>query len=65
MKLTDARSYLRQVDGQSYSYMKAWGLSIIKEAIRTIYNRKSATDSDIAMADRIHCKIIEFVHRHW
>lgn len=57
MKLTEAQSILREVDGSNYSWLKAWGLGWIKESIRTIRNRKSATREDHDIADRIESKI--------
>jgi len=34
MKLTDAQQVIQEVSGKQYSWLKAWGLSIIREAIR-------------------------------
>ena len=61
MKLTEARSILNQVSGKSHAWMKAWGLSYVNEAIRTIRQRKSSTDQDNHLADIISEKI----HRAW
>ena len=53
MKLKEAQSIIRELDQKSYWYLKAWGLGIIKEAIRTIWDRKSATDLDREYAERM------------
>jgi len=57
MRLEDAQSILREVDGKPYSWLKSWGLGIIKEAIRTIEDRVSATDADRERASGIKTKI--------
>jgi len=46
MRLADAQEIIREVHGKSYSWLREWGLGTIKEAIRTIENRVSATDAD-------------------
>ena len=61
MTLTEAQSVIRQVSGKQYPWLKAWGLSTIREAIRTIYARKSATDADVELAEDIERKL----HRKW
>lgn len=53
MKLIDARWVINQVDGKGYRYMKSWGMSTIREAIRTIQNRQSSTNDDKFRADVI------------
>jgi len=57
MKLVDAQSVVREVSGKSFSWLKSWGLGIIKEAIRTIENRVSATDADREYASDVKTKI--------
>ena len=57
MKLSEAQEIVRQAQGHSYSWLKAWGLSYIREAIRTIYNRKSATKADLEYAEELDRKI--------
>jgi len=57
MKLVDAQSTIREVQGKSFSWLKAWGLGTIKEAIRTIENRISATDADREYASDVKTKI--------
>ena len=52
MKLEEARSIMWEVDQRSYWYLEAWGLGTIREAIRTIWDRKSATDADREKAER-------------
>lgn len=46
MRLEDAQDLIREVSGRQYSWLKSWGLSTAKEAVRTIENRVSATDAD-------------------
>ena len=53
MKLNEARDIINQVDSKSYWWMKAWGISTIREAIRTIQDRKASTKSDKYRADVI------------
>ena len=53
MKLADARWVINQIEGKSYNYMKSWGMSTIREAIRTIQNRQSSTKDDKSCADII------------
>ena len=57
MKLKDAQSVLKEVSGKSYSWLQQWGLSIIREAIRTVHNRQSAIAADIERAQDIQNKI--------
>lgn len=57
VKLTEAQSVIREVRDHSYWWMKEWGLSIIKEAIRTIRDRQSATDTDLEHAESVSYKI--------
>lgn len=57
MKLVDAQSIIRQVQGRSFSWLKSWGLGTIKEAIRTIENRVSATNADREYASEVKTKI--------
>ena len=57
MKLTDAQSTLKEVSGKSYTWLQQWGLSIVREAIRTVHDRQSATDTDIERAQDIQTKI--------
>ena len=53
MKLVDARWVINQVEGKDYNYMRLWGISTIREAIRTIYNRRSSTADDRSRVDII------------
>ena len=57
MTLKEAQGIIREVEGRSYWYLKEWGLSIIKEAIRTIRNRKSSTKVDLEYANGVSLKI--------
>lgn len=57
MRLIDAQSTLKEVSGKSYTWLQQWGLSIIREAIRTVRDRQSATAADIERADDIQIKI--------
>lgn len=57
MRLADAQSILREVDGRSYSWLKAWGLGTVKEAIRTVEDRISATGADRERAEGVKQKI--------
>jgi len=61
MRLVDAQTIIRQVSGKSYSWLEAWGLSTIREAIRTIYDRKSATAEDLEHAEDVERKL----YRRW
>ena len=61
MKLVEVREILKEVDGKSYTYLRAWGLSLIKESIRTIRNRRSSTKADIQLAENVSTKIM----RQW
>lgn len=61
MRLDDAQSIIREVQGKSYPYLVQWGLSNIREAIRTINNRTSATDADRERAQDVDRKI----QREW
>jgi len=56
MKLAEAQSIIREVRGKSYSWLKAWGPSIIREAIRTIENRASSTPADREFAEDVKRK---------
>ena len=57
MKLTEAQSVIREVSGKSCSWICEWGLSIVRDAIYTIRNRKSATEVDRELADSVQWKI--------
>jgi len=57
MKLVEAQSVIRQVQGKGFSWLKSWGLGTIKEAIRTIENRTSATTADREYASNVKTKI--------
>ena len=57
MRLQEAREILHEVDDRDYRWMKQWGLSTIREAIRTVRWRKSSTKDDRIRADRISYKI--------
>jgi len=57
MKLVEAQQIIREVQGKSYSWLKAWGLSWIREAVRTIEARKSATDADRELAGDVKRKL--------
>ena len=57
MTLKDAQGFIREVEGRPYWYLKEWGLSIIKEVIRTIRSRKSSTKTDLEYADQVSLKI--------
>lgn len=46
MKLAEAQEILEEVQGRSYSWLRSWGLSFVSTAVRTVENRKSATDAD-------------------
>lgn len=59
MRLEEAQKVLGEVDGSSYSYLKDWGLSTVREAIRTVWDRKSATKEDRNRAD----SLLEHIHR--
>jgi len=57
MRLDEAQTIIRQTSGKSYSWMRQYGLSWIREAIRTIQDRKSATETDHEYADAAADKI--------
>lgn len=59
MKLEDAQSVLREVHAKPYAWLVAWGLSTIREAIRTAEARKSATAADKERANDVRRKISE------
>ena len=59
MRLKIAQGIIREVEGKSYQYLKWWGLSLIKEAIRTIQDRKSSTEADKRYAELVSLKINE------
>ena len=58
MKIVDARWTLTEVRDRDYQWLKFWGLSTIKEAIRTIRDRKSATTQDLQRAEQISTIIL-------
>lgn len=57
MKLVDAQSIIREVSGKSFSWLKQWGMGTVKEAIRTIEDRVSATEADREYAEDIKRKV--------
>ena len=57
MKLADAQSIIREVEGKQYTWLKAWGISTIKEAISTIKDRLLATIEDKEIAEGIEIKL--------
>ncbi len=57
MRLTEAQATVREVSGKQYDWLKAWGLGTIKEAIRTIQDRASATDADRELAADVERKL--------
>jgi hypothetical protein len=57
MKLNEARSILNEQDQNSVRYMREWGLSTIREAIRTVLARRSATQEDKELAWKISDRI--------
>lgn len=57
MSLNEAIQVLHEVHGQQYSWLKAWGLSTIRSAIRIVLNRKSASKEDIELAYGIKEKL--------
>lgn len=58
MRLIEARSIIHQVSGNTYPWLKAWGMSLIKAAVYTIENRVSATDEDRELAEGVNRKIL-------
>jgi hypothetical protein len=59
MRLTDAQSIVREVHTKNYSWLKAYGISTVREAVYTIQNRKSATPDDREIAGDIVRKLYE------
>lgn len=57
MRLADAQAIIREVQGKSYTWLSHWGISTIREAIRTIYNRASSTDADKELAEDVKRKL--------
>jgi len=57
MKLEEANQIIHEVHGRNYSWLKEWGLGTIKEAIRTIEARKSATAVDKQLAESVKNKL--------
>lgn len=58
MKLSEAQSIIREIQGRSYTWLEAWGLGWIREAIRTIENRQSSTDADRELAADVRRKLV-------
>jgi hypothetical protein len=59
MKLTDAQSTIREVHTKNYAWLKAYGISTVREAVRTIQDRKSATQADREIASDVERKLYE------
>ena len=57
MRLKDAQQIIREVDGKSLWWLKEWGLSTVRKAIRTVEDRVSATDEDLCIVERIKARI--------
>ncbi len=60
MRLTQAIAVLDEVEGKNYSWLKAWGLSTIREAIRTALSRVSATDAQRQLAENVSMKLTDW-----
>jgi len=56
MKHAEAIDIVKTMSGRQYGYMKDWGLSTIKEAVRTLQNRKLTKDEQAAV-DSVAWKI--------
>ena len=67
MKLAEAESILREIEGRSYEYMIFWGLSNIREAVRTVKSRKSASAEIKDLAEKVSYKIFMgfITPKHW
>lgn len=62
MKLEEAQSIIRQVNGKSYTWLRAWGLSTIRSAIRVIYhNHNRTTSGDFELAEDLE----RVIYRGW
>lgn len=61
MKLAEAREIIHQVHGKPFSWLRAWGLGWIREAIRTIESRQRATDGDRELASDVKRRLM----REW
>ena len=61
MTLEEAQGIIREVHGRSYSWLLSWGLSLIRAAIRTIFNRETATAGDLELAEDVKRKL----YRKW
>jgi hypothetical protein len=59
MRLEDAQSIIREVHTKNYSWLKFYGLSTVREAIRTVRNRKAATEDDHERANNVERKLYE------
>lgn len=59
MRLTDAQSVIREVHTKNYSWLKAYGISTVREAVRTIRDRKAATPEDKEIAYDVERKLYE------
>lgn len=57
MKLVDALMVLQHVDGKDKRWMHQWGSGTIREAIRTVNDRASATGQQKQKAERISLKL--------
>ena len=62
MKLSDANNILISEGCRDFSYLKEWGLSTIREAIKTVYNRKSSTKEDLERAEMVEAKILNNIY---
>jgi len=58
MTLEEANDYLAEVHGKGYAFLEQWGLSIIRESIRTVYSRKSAADDMLARAEAVESVVL-------
>jgi len=53
MTLEGARRLLTTVEGRNAWWIRDYGLSSVREAIRVVRNRKSSTQQDHAQADAV------------
>ena len=59
MWLAEAQEIIREVHGKGYTWLFAWGLGWVRDAVRTIEDCKSATDGDKELAQDVRRRIVE------
>jgi hypothetical protein len=67
MKLKQAEEIINETWGKSYEYWQQWGLSTIREAVRTVLDRKTASKEIKELAEEMKYKIYmgSITPKHW